>query len=383
MRAALDHSPRVQSALAARETALAYRSFSTLPRAGNPQVSARALIGQPDGRAATYGLVLGLPFDVSGRRPAWRREASSIIAEAESLLEAARNDVRADALQAYTEVAVAEAARLLAEESVVTARELFERVRMRVEASASTALDLALAESQLAEAEADLQRAHRSLVEAEGAFRQVLDLPPLAPVELAPLPAPTLPDGFSVDDAIARAMRLRREPLAFASVAKRWRAADRRLRAEAVGPMVAALEGERQGVENPQSSVGASVGFELPFIQRNQGERAVARKQALAADVERELTEHTIAREAATAFMRLEAALRELAALDERAIPAAERTLVYVRTLLDSGAIDYFRLLAARRTAYQLRSRRIAALREAWLGQITLQRAVGGWGKTP
>lgn len=378
---ALERSPRIRTALAARDTARAYQTFSRMPRAGNPVFNVRALIGRPDDPAATYGVVLGLPFDVAGRRRAWRGESRRIVEAAEARLWAARNDVRAEAREAYAQAVVAERARQLAEETAATARELFERVKARLAANAATALDLTLSESQFAETQANVQRARRAQVEAQNGLRQVLDIPPDVPVQVGDLDVPAMPDGITPEQAVARAVASRRELAALESDRERWRAADARLRAEAIGPMTANLEFESQGNTNPRKSVGASMGWELPFVQRNQGERAVARGQAAQAGVERELVEHTIAREVSTAYQRLEAALAELKALDDSALPAAERILAMTQTLLDSGAVDYFRLLSARSGAFALRSRRVEALREAWLSRIALERAMGGWEK--
>jgi outer membrane protein TolC len=46
--------------------------------------------------------------------------------------------------------------------------------------------------------------------------------------------------------------------------------------------------------------------------------------------------------------------------------------------MLEAGAVDYFYLLTARRSAFELRARRVSSLREAWLARIALERAVGG-----
>ena len=51
--------------------------------------------------------------------------------------------------------------------------------------------------------------------------------------------------------------------------------------------------------------------------------------------------------------------------------------------MLDAGAVDYFRLLNARQSAFALRSRRVEALRAAWRLRIALERAVGGLEETP
>ncbi|MET0342277.1 MAG: TolC family protein [Polyangiales bacterium] len=277
---ALERSPRIRTAVAARDTARAYQTFSRMPRAGNPTFNLRAMIGKPDDPAATYGAVLGLPFDVSGKRRAWRGESRRILDEAEARLWAARNDVRAEAREAYAQAVVAERAHVLAEETAATARELYERVKARLAAHAATALDLTLSESQYAETQANLQRARRTKVEAQNSLRQVLDLPPDAPVVVGDLDVPVMPDGITTEQAVTRALAERRELTALDNERERWRAADARLRAEAIGPMTANLEFERQGNTNPRSTVGASMGWELPFVQRNQGERAVARGQA-------------------------------------------------------------------------------------------------------
>lgn len=337
------------------------------------------MIGRPDDPAATYALLVGIPFDVAGRRRAWDRESRLLVSEAEARVRVTENDVRAEAREAYTAVALADALLEVASQSEATAAELLARVEARLRASAATALDVALSESQHAEARADVERAQRTLVEAQDRFRQALDLPPSSAVRVAGLDAPVLPEGLTLEAALVRARARRGEVAVWTSTRERFEASDKRLRREAVAPVQTSLEYERQGNHNVNQSVGASVGVELPFVQKNQGERAVARMEARAADVERELVEHAIEREVATSFQRLEAALRELALLDERAVPAAERTLTMVRTLLEAGAVDYFRLLSAQSGAFALRKRRVETLREAWACRVALERAIGGW----
>lgn len=380
---ALEHAPRVRSALASRQTAYAYRTFGQMPRAGNPFVAMRAMIGKPDAPAATYSIGVGLPFDITGKRPAWRREAGYIVSESEARLLAVQNEVRAEARSAYVNVSLAVAARGVAEQSAATARELLERIQARLDANAATALDVAQSESAYAEATANVSRAQRNLVEAQNAFRQALGLSHDAAVEVAPVALPTLPAGLTLEAAVERARTFRKETVAWESASQRWRTADRRLRAEAMQPVFAGIEGEAQGNHNTNKSVGANVNFELPVILRNQGERAVARGEAAAAGVERELSSQLIEREASSSYRRLEAALGELAAIEEGALPAAERTLTMIGTMLDAGVVDYFRLLAARSGAFALRSRRVEALREAWQCRIALERAIGGWEETP
>lgn len=380
---ALENSPSIQSAQAALEAARAYKAFGKLPPVRNPVVNLRALVGKPDDPAATYGVVVGLPFDFSGKRRAWQSEASAIEAQAQAELEAARNIVRALSREVYVLVALGEAALGVAQESAQTAQDVLKRIQARFDANAATLLDVALAEREFGEAKADAARARRELVEARAEFRQILDLPPTDPVQVKPLLAPEIPAGLSREAAVAQAIARRREIAALDSAVERFRRADKRLRKEAVAPVLIAAEGEMQGNTQQNTSFGASVNLELPLIFRNQGERAVARGQANALAVERALTERAIGRQAALSFDRLETALAEYEALDTQASEAAKRTLEMTNVMLEAGAVDYFRLLSARRSAFELRARRVASLRDAWLSRIALERAVGGLEQAP
>jgi len=380
--AALQHSPLVRSATAQLETANAYRTFGTMPRAGNPFVLGRAMIGVPDQQAATYSVAVGVPFDLAGKRPAWRREAGSIVAQAEARLDAAKNDVRANVRSAYVQLAMAHAALIVAGQTADIAQELLAKVQARLDADATTALDLALTESQYAEAVANQARTQRAVVEAQKLFRESVGLAYDAQVEVESLPIPSLPEGLTVELAVQRARTHRKEAAIWARENERWRHADRRLRAEAWAPASVQFETESQANRNTKHTIGAAAALELPVVFRNQGERAVARGEANAANVQREITEQAIDREASSTYRALEAALLELATIDARALPAAERTLAMVQIMLEAGVVDYFRLLTARSGAFALRTRRVEALREAWFARIALERAMGGWDNT-
>ncbi len=377
-KAALESSPRIRNALAALDAAKAYRAFGKIPVVGNPVVMLRAMIGKPDEPAATYAAVMGVPFDVSGKRRAWRHEASAIIAQAEANLAVIRNEVRAEAREAFVQVATGKDAQRVADESAENALDVLKRIQARFDAQAATRLDMALAEREYGEAKADTARARRELVQAYAAFRQVLDLPPAADIATESLASPQVPAGLSLDTAVSRAVERRMEMAALSSAIERFQRADTRLRREAVGPVTVGIEGEAQGNQNIKSTVGAGLNFELPVIFKNQGERSVVKGQVGALTVERELTEHTIAREAAVAFQRLEAALAELSALENQASTAADQALAMTNEMLEAGAVDYFYLLTARRSAYSLRARKVSSLRDAWLSRIALERAIGG-----
>jgi len=380
---ALERSPQVQAATASLEASRAYRAFGSMSRVGNPIVNLRAMVGRPDDTAATYAVQLGIPFDMSGRRRAWSKEAIWVEREAEARLLVIKNEARAVARDAFIDVALSQQNERVALDNAEIAREFLSRVRARFDARAATALDVALSERDYAESVAATARARGLLVEARGRLRQVLDLPPDDGVETAPLEPPRLPEGLTAERAIALAIERRRDPAVYRAGADRAKVAEVRLRRESVAPVVAFGEAEAQGNTNTKKSLGVGLSSELPIFLRNQGERAVTRAQGNVLTIEGALSERAVGREAFVTFQQLEAALAELSAIEQNATPAAEQALSMTMELLDAGAVDYFRLLNARQSAFALRSRRVEALRAAWRLRIALERAVGGLEETP
>jgi cobalt-zinc-cadmium efflux system outer membrane protein len=375
---AVQRSPQVVAARAALEAARAYRAYGSMPWVGNPTLGVRAMLGRPDDPAATYAGTLGLPFDVSGRRRARRAEANWIEREAEARLWVTQNDVRSDAREAFVDVALGLELERVAVGNAEVAGDFLARVKARFEARAATALDVALSHRDYAESTAAVAQARERLMGARGRLRQVLDLAPSAALDTAPLPAPHMPEGLSLEQAIDKALKQRREPEVFNAGAERAAAADTRLRREAIAPLMLQGEYEAQGNNNTQTSGGVGLSAELPVVLKNQGDRAVVRAEGQLAKVNAELVQRRVGREAMMAFQQLEASLLELAAIEQEAMPAAEQALAMTMEMLEAGAIDFFRLLNARQSAFGLRARRVEVVRNAWRLRIALERSMGG-----
>ena len=374
---AAERAPDVQRAAASLRASQAIVAYSNVPIVGNPVIGVRTMFGVPDQSAATYSVLLGIPIDISGQRGYWRTEAGFAVQQAEASLQAAVNDARAAGRLALIDLASAEANVVIATEQVSTARELLERMTVRVQAQASTALDVALSERELGEAEADLAAARRDRELAAGRFRAALDLDPGEAVMVAALSQCSLPNGVGRDQVVARALARRREAVVFAASASRLRASTRRLRAGAISPLMFNGEFEAQGNSNTQWNFGTSFQWALPIMQLAQGERAVASGEAFAADTQRTTTERGIGREAAVAWNTLVQHIEEVTALSSRALPAAQRTLQLTDRLFESGSVDYFRVLQARRAFFSIRFRVLAAERDAWRARANLDRALG------
>lgn len=382
-REALARSPQVRSARATLEAARAYRAFGSMSRVGNPILGLRAMVGRPDQSAATYSAYLGLPFDFSGKRPAYRREATWVEREAEEQLLTIQNEARSEARAAYVSVVLSAEQERVATANSEVARDFLSRVKARFDARAATALDVALSQRDYAESAAAVAEARISLASARGRLRQVLDLDPEAQVDTQGLPPLSLPQGLTLQRAITLAYERRRDPAVYRASASRAQAADKRLRREAVAPVIVAGEMEAQANVDTKYTGGVGVNTELPILLKNQGDRAVVRAEGSVAELNAELNKRTVGREAVTAYRQLEAALAELAAIEQDAMPAAEQALAMTTEMLEVGAIDYFRLLSARENAFALRAKRVEVLRVAWLLRIELERSVGGLQEGP
>jgi outer membrane protein TolC len=373
---AVSRAPAVQSAQSQLFSAQASQTFGRVPLVGNPTLGVRAMVGVPDREAATYGLVLGVPLDLSGARGHYRRETSWAARAAEAELDAAVNDARGRAREAHIEIATADAMVAVTRARVETAREIVARSQARARAQASTALDVALTDRELGEAEANLAAALREREQAAGRLRELLDLPAGTSVAVEPVGAPALPADLSREGAIARATERRREAAAYAARAMQLRLSGDRLRAQSIAPLYVAGEVEWQGYS--QASVGASVQWSLPMFQFAQGERAVALAEAAGADTQQRLARHGAAREAGTLWDQLERSLEELRAIETHALPALERSLALTEDLFEAGAVDSFRVLLIRQDLAAMRIRQLTAVREAWRTRVALDRAIGG-----
>jgi outer membrane protein TolC len=370
-------SPRVRVARARIDAAQAHRAYESVPVVGNPFVSLRALFGIPDQSAATYGVVIGLPFDLSGRQGAWSAEVDQVIAEAEEAADAAVNETNAEVASAYIELAMLREALSVALDRLRIAEDLHRSVRASADVHEATALDMSLAASELGIARSEVAERRLALLAAEAAFRAALDLDPHVNPEVEPLSGPDPPDGMSLSDAIALASERRAEPRAHQAAARRYRLSEDRLFAESVDLLLVGLEWESQGNQRTAHSFGVSAGTSLPFVRTAQGDRAVARGLSMLELELGRLVERNVEREAAAAWHAFQASIERLHVI-ESAQEASERALVMSEELLMSGAADLFRVLAIRRDAFALRARRIEARRDAWNARIALERAIGG-----
>lgn len=375
---AAERSPAVRSARADLERAYAGRVAGDRPPIGNPTVGVMFLPGAPDFGAWTTAVSVGLPIEVSGLRGVWSREADQGVLAANARLADATILAVSAARRARVELAIARALIDVQTARLATARESERRVRARSDAGAATSIDVALAERETALAEADLAGAEAVAASALSRFRSALDLGSDVEVDVGAPGRPEAVDVSALGPVLARAVRGRSDVIALRRDADRLSLTESRVGRAAVAPLVVGFEAQQVaiGTQELGISVGASLRWELPLVQRAQADRAMARADASTARLGATLLGAQVARDVTCFAQTLGRTLSELDALETRAIPAAERLNRATEAAFAAGALDSFRVLVARNELLQLRARALDALRAAWSARFDYERAI-------
>jgi outer membrane protein TolC len=348
----------------------------TNPRlVGDYRFLAKEQPGTPSDPFHGYNVALNGEVEVSGASGKRLAEAARRVDLALAELESARVDAAARAWRAWVAVQVAEQFVTAAEDAVALQVRVDRATRERARAGVSGEPDVTTVAVELAAVRVALADATRARELARMALREVLDLPPEAPVGL---PASTLalepvPDGAA---AIARAQEKRPELAALRARLALLSAAEERLVREAV-PRV----GVNLGLDSaPASPVFGYAGlfFDLPVAQRNQGPRAVAAAQRETERARLEATQRQVAREVSQALADYAGRSLALTLLMDEALPNAERTQALVEEGWRAGRFDIFRLTTATRELLRVRRERIETLAAAWNARVELERVSGG-----
>lgn len=376
---ATERAPSVRAARADVDRAYAGRVAGERPPIGNPTVGVMFLPGAPDFGAWTTAVSVGLPIEVSGVRGVWSREAEQGVLAANARLSDATVQAVSAARRARVELAITRSLIEVQTARLATARESERRVRARSDAGAATSIDVALAERETALAEADLAGAEARASDALSQFRSALDLGVDEAVEVGAPGRPGAVDLSTLGPVLARAVRTRSDVIAYRRDAERLALTESRVGRSAIAPLVVGFEAQQVAV-GPQDldvSVGASLRWELPLVQRAQGDRAMIHADAATARLSATLLGAQVARDVTRFAQTLARSLDELDALETRAIPAAERLNRATEAAFAAGALDSFRVLVARNELLQLRARALDALRAAWCARFDYERAVG------
>jgi cobalt-zinc-cadmium efflux system outer membrane protein len=370
-------APDVMSAHVARSEADALRIGAGLILPANPRLSVdlRPPLDQGQLSHTGYGAMLEFLFDVGGAPAARIREADHRVRLAAADVEVQESRAREAAWNAYVRASVGMRRIAQIRDVAQIAERVVAAAARRSALGATGDIDKSLAQSELAQVQLLLSDATRQYERRAMDLRQLLDLPAQLALSLTtavemPEPAPR------AGELAARALRLRPELKAIGGQIELLRAIDERLGRETL-PRVGSYVGIDAAPLSPIFGV-AGLSIELPVAQRNAGSRAAARVR-LAGLIQRlEFEERSIVREVLSGYEAYEMRRAELKALDENALPAAEKTLELVEEGWRSGEFDVFRVTSAARDVARLRGMRLDAIEAAWVERAALDRIVGG-----
>jgi cobalt-zinc-cadmium efflux system outer membrane protein len=306
------------------------------------------------------------PLELGGDRDARRRVAESTRDMARIGVDLQRLDTLEEVEHAFIDAQAAEAALVVAEERLVVARELAEAVDRRVRAARDPFMAGARAQTRLAEAEIEAERARRAAELARRRLASYWDGADDFRIDLATfgsVAALDIPD-TSPDAALGEALTQRAE-------------AQVRLERAARIPDVDLQFGLREFNETDDTALVVGVAVPLQLWNRNGDGIARARAERERAERQRDARARALARERDALLGQAEIARLEVEALDTRVIPSGEDALRFARDGYERGAFSYIDVLEAQRALSDAQLRRIEALRSYHRARASLARLAG------
>ena len=314
----------------------------------------------------TFNQTLEWGGDREARTQLAVRQGNSIRA----LGDVARQDLLHDVEIAYVDVQRAQADLQVAEERLALAREVAATVQRRVEAARDPLLASSRSNTLVADAEIAVENARLADAAARdhlatywgGASNFQVDMSTFDTV------SGLFVDSASLAPEIAVARAAQQEAEA--------RIAVERARSTLDPTVSAGLRYFRDG-----SEAAFVVGFSIPLGVNDDNSGAVARASAESsrARLEGEVLQRNIERQAASARSQMNIAAREIVAIDERLIPAAEEAVERARDGYNQGGFSYLDVLDAQRVLSTARLQRISALDSYHRARTALKRLLGGY----
>jgi cobalt-zinc-cadmium efflux system outer membrane protein len=314
----------------------------------------------------TFNQTLELGGDREARTQLAVRQGQRVRA----LGDVSRQDLLHQVEIAYIDAQRAQADLLAAEERLALAREVAATVARRVEAARDPLLAASRSNTLVAEAEIAVENARLADLAArdnlalfwDGATDFQIDMSTfdsLSGLEV---------DGASLAPEIVASRAAQQEAEA--------RIAVERARSTLDPTVSAGLRYFRDG-----SEAAFVVGFSIPLGINDNNSAAVAKASADSsrARLETEILERNLERQTASARSQMNIAAREIAAIDERLVPAAEEAVERARAGYNQGGFSYLDVLDAQRVLSAARLQRNSALDSYHRANAVLKRLLGGY----
>jgi cobalt-zinc-cadmium efflux system outer membrane protein len=374
------HSPVLLVARSTRSRAEAARVAASPALPGNPQLS--VAVGPRfglTGNGVDVDLSLTQQIQVAGQRGR-RLEAAERLADlTDADIEQIRWNVHCDVHAAFHRTLV-ERERVRLSERVVAFQEDVLRVVQRQIAAGETApLSLRLAEAEVAQARQVLVAAQQSFLASRIRLGLLAGWPATNPPEpSASVDTPRDPPTHEALLVAARESlpRLRVGMAAVLEAEARVTAADRaRLPQPSIG-----VQYRREGNPSDEGAYDIVMGvISVPItsFQRNQGERAHARADAIVAEAELEAMRMLLEGQLAEARSEVVAAAQRTRAYGTEILPRFEENLALLRRSFELGEIDILSLSVGRERFLRIQSDALAALLDYFNALAGLERIVG------
>ena len=373
--AAFERSPELRARRAELEEARARRlTAQTYPF--NPEVTVEgAGRSAPGGSSTDRGLEVSQEIEIAGQRARRVEVAEAALAAAEARFQRVQRVLAGDVSLAFAEAVRARELRRIEEADVGLARSLLQFEERRLEAGASTQIDLNLARAAAARGIRRVELARGAYLQARSALAQVAGLDPGAPPEPSGGLETSAPDSLVLGDLIRSAVEGREDLAAFRREEEAARAQVRLEQALARPNLIARAFQERE--EGTDDIAGASLSVGIPLFNRNRGGIAEARAAADRTVAETAAARLVIEREVASAFAAYQAASAAAEALRGQVIGNLEENFRLLQRSFEEGKIGRTELFLFRREFVESQREYLDALAEARQGRIRLDLAAG------
>ena len=328
-----------------------------------------------------FTVALGQPVEIGGQRGLRLEAADRLSDRLDAEFVAARWELRRQVTLGYRTALVARERVRVSESLVSFAEDMLRIARRRLAAGEASAIEVRIAEGDVAQArqakilaERDLLSIQLSLCELTG---WPIESPPLPRAGLEP-PRPVAPLPSVLTLAAGRHPEIVVRRAATAEARARAELAEREAWPTPIFGVSVTREGRKAASTEPESYIVlGTIGLPLPLWQRNQGERARARVDDEVARAEETTTATALRARIARAHAELRAATERLQVFTAVVTPSLEDGLALLRRGVDAGEIPLLDVAVARERFLQMKRDALSAYEDYYRALVELEYVVG------
>lgn len=372
---AVDQSPSLGAAAATVDEATG-RLDQASAYTYNPSLAGSFGVARSNGGTFfDFEVTLSQSIELGGKRRARKAAATAVRSAATEDVAALRAVVRAEVRRAFGAALVADSRVLTTTAAETWAIEFRDAALERMRLGAATQTEVNVAAANLGRAIASNKAAQRDVLLARQALAAALGLSGTDLEPTGTLPAfiaPALDEDQLVAAAVAKRRDLAAAELTRAAGDARVELAD----AMAVPDPALSIGYQRDAVDSAHAIV-VGVSIDLPFWNRNQGERHATRAAVKRASIERDSLRATIERDVRAAARRYLSALEGVAAFDQQVVGSLAENLNLARETLAAGKLGLLEVNAVRRDLVDSQLTYLDTLAEAVEARAVLEAALG------